>query len=695
MGEKNLNNQINQHLTNEEVNTAINSLEKDYGFIFEKEKILGKGAEGTVYLVKLKNGKEAAVKIPNSFKTFDYNQNRNKINILLNTANGGVTKTLKTIPLIFGEKILPVEVMKVMENSLDKLCISRKNKELINYDEFNFTPFSIFADSLAGLKTIHNTGIIHADLKPMNIFINENGTAKIGDIGSSNTIGYFKKIKDIVSQPGSLVCKAPELFTDEYEYSITEKSDIYALGITMLEIFSGKNIIDILIEQKFEVKKKQPYKIPFRIINKKEAPQMRDEYLDLSRLLTVDVNDIPENIKKEIKEKIVTLINGMTNYDMDERFDLNTIEIKLKELFDYLKANGIDLRTNLKLKNKTLYRLNYSDEAIIQEEIEKFRVKIDSLLNYDKNLKDNDFYFLTKLGDEIDNFSPESIQILKLINEKLIQLDKINEEDYKETLDILKSKIKDDKYFREFCLMKNLINNFNHIYIQYKELVLKQFDVVDTIETQEQNQESLSTEENEIMNSEDSNIIQNEQNDNAEIQNSIDNNNEIQEEYFEEEELEYSIDALNFHLPSLIQDNFVKQMSSSDLGIDNLNVNLNEEDNLNDDMSKQNNEEDIQIQNNNENTILPQLTDNLQNNKSKKLKKKTQTKKSKKSTNSKTNINLRSKVYKLMIKNFIRADKLEKKKIRKKCNLSRRVPRVYLDWIMKHNQKTNGSIRNY
>lgn len=84
-----------------------------------------------------------------------------------------------------------------------------------------------------GLEAAHSNHIIHRDIKPQNILIARDGTAKVTDFGiakaaSSNTI--------TANAMGSVHYISPEQARGGYS---GEKSDIYSLGVTMYEMLSG------------------------------------------------------------------------------------------------------------------------------------------------------------------------------------------------------------------------------------------------------------------------------------------------------------------------------------------------------------------------------------------------------------------------------------------------------------------------
>jgi serine/threonine protein kinase len=60
---------------------------------------------------------------------------------------------------------------------------------------------SIFVDVLAGLHFLHINGVIHRDIKPDNILIANNGTAKLADFGMAHHFADEKR-------PGSTYARA-------------------------------------------------------------------------------------------------------------------------------------------------------------------------------------------------------------------------------------------------------------------------------------------------------------------------------------------------------------------------------------------------------------------------------------------------------------------------------------------------------
>lgn len=79
------------------------------------------------------------------------------------------------------------------------------------------------------LRAVHKKGIIHHDIKPDNILFSRNGVIKVSDFGVAN--------KDI----GTRSYMSPEVFSWDSNTKKDPRVDIYALGVTLMELLTGKN----------------------------------------------------------------------------------------------------------------------------------------------------------------------------------------------------------------------------------------------------------------------------------------------------------------------------------------------------------------------------------------------------------------------------------------------------------------------
>ena len=93
-----------------------------------------------------------------------------------------------------------------------------------------------------GLKAAHEKGVLHRDVKPANILVAKDGRVKVADFGIAKLIQ-----KDVPSRDGSVtgsgvILGSPYYMAPEQAdgQAVDARADIYALGVTLYELLSGR-----------------------------------------------------------------------------------------------------------------------------------------------------------------------------------------------------------------------------------------------------------------------------------------------------------------------------------------------------------------------------------------------------------------------------------------------------------------------
>lgn len=225
--------------------------------------------------------------------------------------------------------------------SLDALSKNEMNDDLL---------IKILIGIIDGLLYANKqVGLIHRDIKPHNIFIDDNYEPKIGDFGLSSYIknrhilsSDFKNIysKLTVSSQlglgGTIPYMAPELLSPNPKYNIG--SDIYSVGVSLFNVITNMNF---------------PYNLPDFTINEKS-------FLDFKNC----------NISSLIKNIIIKCIN----IDYEKRYKsyneiYEELKIKPEESYEPSLRDYIDnIQTARRTKQYSVARLKLNEAIDIFKE---------------------------------------------------------------------------------------------------------------------------------------------------------------------------------------------------------------------------------------------------------------------------------------------------------------------------------------
>mmetsp|Transcript_41345 Transcript_41345/g.50123 ORF Transcript_41345/g.50123 Transcript_41345/m.50123 type:complete len:723 (+) Transcript_41345:289-2457(+) len=200
---------------------------------FEKIKSLGRGAQGSVILVRRKaDGSKFVIKriFVDEQSEEDKEEVMNEIKVLATLAHPNIVG--------YYGSFMEDGVLNVVMEYAD-------NGSLFQHIQRAKSPFSeseilqMFAQLLLCLDYLHSKKILHRDLKTKNIFITKKAKIKLGDFGLSKILGSQTSFAQ--SAVGTPYYLSPELCEGK---AYNQKSDVWALGCVLYELATFKHAFD-------------------------------------------------------------------------------------------------------------------------------------------------------------------------------------------------------------------------------------------------------------------------------------------------------------------------------------------------------------------------------------------------------------------------------------------------------------------
>jgi serine/threonine protein kinase len=100
----------------------------------------------------------------------------------------------------------------------------------------------LFARLLDAVAYAHDRGVIHRDIKPSNLMVDQSGNAKILDFGIAKIMGQgLDGLTKEGTRMGTVLYMSPEQVRGDV---LDKRSDVYALGVTLFQILTGRSPYD-------------------------------------------------------------------------------------------------------------------------------------------------------------------------------------------------------------------------------------------------------------------------------------------------------------------------------------------------------------------------------------------------------------------------------------------------------------------
>ncbi|KAL0320717.1 UNVERIFIED_CONTAM: G-type lectin S-receptor-like serine/threonine-protein kinase [Sesamum radiatum] len=200
---------------------------------FSKENVIGEGGFGPVYRGNLSAEEEIAVKRLSRTSGQGLEEFKTEVILIAKLQHRNLIRLLGCC--IEGEeRVLVYEYLP--NKSLDGFVFDKNRRTLLTWPK----RFDIIMGIARGLLYLHRDSrlkIIHRDLKTSNILLDANLNPKISDFGLARTFGENQATARTKRVVGTYGYMAPE-YAMNGKFSV--KSDIFSMGVVLLEIVSGK-----------------------------------------------------------------------------------------------------------------------------------------------------------------------------------------------------------------------------------------------------------------------------------------------------------------------------------------------------------------------------------------------------------------------------------------------------------------------
>ncbi|KAG6768673.1 hypothetical protein POTOM_027600 [Populus tomentosa] len=225
-----------------------------------KEK-LGEGGFGCVYKGKLHSGHFAAIKLLGKSKA-------NGQDFINEVATIGRIRHTNVVQLVGfcaegSKRALVYDFM--LNGSLNNFIFSQERTVSLSWEKLHEISLGV----AHGIEYLHRgceMQILHFDIKPHNILLDEHFTPKVSDFGLARLCPPNESLKSLTAARGTIGYMAPELFYKNIG-CVSYKADVYSFGMMLLEMAGRRKNLNALAENSSQIY--WPYWVHDQVSNEK------------------------------------------------------------------------------------------------------------------------------------------------------------------------------------------------------------------------------------------------------------------------------------------------------------------------------------------------------------------------------------------------------------------------------------------
>ena len=193
-------------------------------------RLIGKGGMAYVYEATQESlGRKVAIKVLNESLNDEFSERFIREGKIIATLNNRNVITVYDIAKVHdGRYYIAMEYLEggdLQKNSEQKLP--------------SLLALKIIKQVAEALSVVHRNGIVHRDIKPANILFRKDGTVVLSDFGIAKHVeSKDSDLTQVGTALGSPSYSSPEQATSK---PIDHRSDLYSLGVVLLQLLTGKN----------------------------------------------------------------------------------------------------------------------------------------------------------------------------------------------------------------------------------------------------------------------------------------------------------------------------------------------------------------------------------------------------------------------------------------------------------------------